>query len=273
LKRADLDARTIETFYTAPEKIESVAVPRITNWSTGQPTKEQSIVIRTKTKIVALSEQGRPVRVFAIPTDADAENSVSWYETSRGDSIAVFDRVRAPRDPLNVSSEVVYRIGSDGVIKSRFELSLESGSPFSEIGSSAWGTAAAVPAPLALLAIDLGSAFLATVRPRRRAEPSSLLKDFAPALGAAVLLSGALAVLAWRRSRAFGLREGDQMAWAVFVLLFGLPAYVGFLLGRRWPVRLPCPSCQTQAPRDRPACASCAARFPDPALKGIEIFA
>ena len=67
--------------------------------------------------------------------------------------------------------------------------------------------------------------------------------------------------------------EREQFAWAVFVLLFGLPAYVGFLLYRRWPIRQPCPNCQAQAPRDRVACAECGTRFPDPALKGIEIFA
>ena len=79
--------------------------------------------------------------------------------------------------------------------------------------------------------------------------------------------------MAWRRSRAFGLSRQGQIAWAVFVLLFGLPAYVGFLLYRRWPIREPCPICQTQVPRDRVACAECGTRFPDPALKGIEIFA
>ena len=86
-------------------------------------------------------------------------------------------------------------------------------------------------------------------------------------------LASVLAVIAWRRSRAFGLRRREQIAWTVFVLLFGFPAYVGFLLYRRWPIREPCPNCHAQAPRDRAACAECGTRFPDPALKGIEIFA
>ena len=54
---------------------------------------------------------------------------------------------------------------------------------------------------------------------------------------------------------------------------FRLPAYVGFRLYRRWPIRQPCPNCHAQAPRDRVACAECGTRFPDPSLKGIEIFA
>ena len=57
------------------------------------------------------------------------------------------------------------------------------------------------------------------------------------------------------------------------MILFGLPAYVGYRLHRRWPIRLPCPHCQGLAPRDRTACAECGDGFPEPAGKGIEIFA
>ena len=93
------------------------------------------------------------------------------------------------------------------------------------------------------------------------------------ALGRCAFALPILAVLAWRRSRAFGLSRKERITWTVFVLLFGLPAYVGFLLYRRWPIRLPCPNCQARVPRDRMACAECGTRFPDPGLKGIEIFA
>jgi hypothetical protein len=79
--------------------------------------------------------------------------------------------------------------------------------------------------------------------------------------------------MAWRRSRSFGCPKQEQVVWVVFVLLFGLPAYVGFLLYRRWPIRQPCLSCQALVPRDRVACAECGTLFPDPSLKGIEIFA
>ena len=61
-------------------------------------------------------------------------------------------------------------------------------------------------------------------------------------------LSAVLAVVAWRRSRSFGLAKRDRVAWVVFVLLLGLPAFVGFVLYRRWPIRLPCPNCHAQVP-------------------------
>jgi hypothetical protein len=57
------------------------------------------------------------------------------------------------------------------------------------------------------------------------------------------------------------------------VLLFGVLAFVGFLLHRRWPVREPCPACHARSARDREACSECGAAFPAPGLKGIEIFA
>ena len=80
---------------------------------------------------------------------------------------------------------------------------------------------------------------------------------------AVLALSSVLAVIAWRRSRGFGLPEREQVAWGLRALL-GFPAYVGFRLYRRWPIREPCPNCHAQAARDRAACAECGARFPDP---------
>ena len=119
---------------------------------------------------------------------------------------------------------------------------------------------------LLVIAIDPPQSYPAAV--------TALLKDSWPSCLIAVLaLSIVLAILVQRRSRAFGLSRREQIAWSVFVLLFGLPAYVGLRLIRRWPIRQPCPNCHAQAPRDRVACAECGMRFPDPSLKGIEIFA
>jgi hypothetical protein len=59
----------------------------------------------------------------------------------------------------------------------------------------------------------------------------------------------------------------------VFVLLFGVPAYLGYLAHRQWPGRRACPNCGRLAPRDRPACFACGRNFPSPAMKGIEVFA
>jgi hypothetical protein len=90
---------------------------------------------------------------------------------------------------------------------------------------------------------------------------------FAPPLA---LLAFALAAWCYRRHRRYGQSGG--VVWFVFVLLLGLPGLAGYLLHRRWPVRLPCPSCGRQVPRDRTACSECGAEFPRPAANGSEVF-
>jgi hypothetical protein len=130
-----------------------------------------------------------------------------------------------------------------------------------------------LPAPAIVLVIGVLIVIASDPPLSYSAAVTALLKDSGPSLIAVVALSTVLAILVQRRSRAFGLSRREQIAWSVFVLLFGLPAYVGFRIYRRWPTRQPCPNCHAQAPRDRMACAECGMPFPDPALKGIEIFA
>jgi hypothetical protein len=100
--------------------------------------------------------------------------------------------------------------------------------------------------------------------------PVALPKLWLP-IAASCLLAGALAVLTVKRQKRFGL--GNQKTWAVFVLLFGVPGYLGYLCHRRWPVRELCGECEEPTPRDRDACAFCDAAFPAPEPKGTEVFA
>lgn len=92
-----------------------------------------------------------------------------------------------------------------------------------------------------------------------------------PGLMATIAFSLFWAFLCFRQQRKYGLRS--TWLWTTFALLFGLPAYLGYLAHRRWPVRLPCPHCGRAVPRDRIECFACGRDFPPPALKGIEIFA
>lgn len=59
----------------------------------------------------------------------------------------------------------------------------------------------------------------------------------------------------------------------IFVLLFGPPGFLGYLFSRHWPARQACPACGASVPRDRPSCFACGSDFPEPAGKGIEVFA
>ena len=106
-----------------------------------------------------------------------------------------------------------------------------------------------------------------------RAAIETDLKQSWPWILAVLALSIALAAIAWRQADAFGLSTRERIVWAGFVLLLGVPAFAGFWLHRRWPVRERCPHCQARSPRDRDACAACGEAFPAPVLRGNEIFA
>jgi hypothetical protein len=80
-----------------------------------------------------------------------------------------------------------------------------------------------------------------------------------------------LAVYCYCRHRRY--EERGAFAWAVFVLLLGVPGYVGYLLHRNWPTKEVCQHCGKTSPRDRDTCLHCHTAFPVPAMKGIEILA
>jgi hypothetical protein len=265
LRLVDLAARTVTTVFEAQEPIESQGIPMLSNWSGGRATKEQPILVRTKHQIHALDHKHNVLKAFAIANEADRRSPAEWIELGDGQAIVAFSREGSPAEPDDYTNLMAYRIANDGVILDRFEIALRSGSSRQNERAQANLLAIGLPAPSILLLVDLVSAIEFG---RIRDFPADLT-----AVIAVIALSSILAVMTWRRSRSFGLLKRERAAWLVFVLLFGLAAYVGFLLYRRWPTREPCPSCLAQAPRDRAECANCGARFPAPARKGTEIFA
>ncbi len=261
LRKVDLAARTVTTILETPEPIVSVGVPTLASWSVAHPTKEQPILARTMHQIQVLDQSGHLIKTFSIPSEVDPRSSVEWYAMEKGDVIAVFH------------NDLVYRIGGDGAVQNHFKIELQAGSSGLDQQTQASVLTLGVPSPAVLLGIGLLVDLQANPTRTVYTRVQSLLKEFWPIFTAVEMLSLILAVMAWRRSRAFGFPRNEQITWAAFVLLFGLPAYAGFRLYRRWPTRLPCPDCHVRVPRDRGACVECGKRFPDPGLKGIEIFA
>ena len=87
------------------------------------------------------------------------------------------------------------------------------------------------------------------------------------------LFATCLALLCYRRNKRYGLGRGERIAWPLFVLLLGLPGWIGYRFGRKWPVLASCPDCGVSVPRDRESCVRCANEFSSPALRGTEVFA
>jgi len=271
LRKVDLAARTVTTVFETREPIVAPGIPWLATWSMGRAPKEKTILVRTTQQIHELDLQHHVLRVFTIPTEADRRSSVQWFAMDNGQAIAVFTPSYSTGEPDSVSKLKVYRIAGDGAIQDQFELDLQTGSVPKQTQDLVG--VLAFPAPAILFAlipvIEVGINQIKDYP----AGLEALLKNTWPAFSAVLALSLILAVLAWRRGRAFGLAHKERITWTVFVLLLGLPAYVGFRLYRRWPIRQPCTTCHANVPRDRLACAECGIRFPDPSLKGIEIFA
>jgi hypothetical protein len=233
----------------------------------------KSLTAIAKKEIYALDRRHNVFRVFTIPTQVDHQSPVYWYEIGDGRAIAEFLEPWSAGEPQNITKRMVYRIADDGSIQDRFELSLRSGTRAQNEQANSFLFALGFPVPAIVLAIQPLGLIEADPMQSYPTAVGAVLKRFWPSIVAVLALSSILAMIASRRGRAFGFSQREQVAWAVFVLLLGFPAYLGILLYRRWPIREPCPACHALAARDRAACAACGIRFPDPGLKGIEIFA
>ena len=262
LRRADLAARSVTTVFETQEPIVAVGVPWLSTWTGGHFTRERPNLVRTTHEIQVIDQQNHVIRKFAIPAEIEPHSQVAWYELGNSQAIAI------------VLNRIVFRIGADGTIQDRYTVDLQTGSSVQNDDFEAWNSALGAPSPAILLGVGLLIEIEAGSRDSDQAAAAiESVWRFWPWFIGVLAFSSILAVTAWRRTRGFGLSRGEQVSWALFVWLFGLPAYAGFRLSRRWPVRLPCPECHSAVPRDRTACAECGTQFPDPGLKGIEIFA
>jgi hypothetical protein len=274
LRLADLNARTVSTVFEAPEPIESVGVPTLSSATNDHRTQEQPIQVRTRQKIYTLDQKHKIIRDFDIPAEEIGPQSpVSWYELGDGRAIAEFARPWPSGNFQDRYHRIVYRIAANGSVQERFELTLNSGNRAQSEQTGMTFFALGIPSPAMVLGIEPVAMMMSAAKPSYPQAVNMVIRNSWPAIVAVLAASSVLAWLAWRRGHEFGLDRRDRVAWAVFMLLAGIPGYAGFLLARRWPVREPCPICHANVPRDRDACAECGTPFPEPALRGIEIFA
>jgi hypothetical protein len=224
------------------------------------------ILLRTPGQIVVLAADGKEIKTYRLPAelrDADLQwIALPGGKTLVGESYLGRERRRHELFWFDAGGKVVEH--------KQFELQFPRDSEFMQVAAPS----VIVPSPASIAGVMLcypwGMAEVRESLPYSAALGKALAKIW-PILLVTGIVSVVLAVLCYRRQRRYGLPW--TWVWTIFVLLFGLPAYFGYVAHRVWPARLPCPHCGQLVPRDRPACCACGRDFPAPAAKGIEVFA
>lgn len=153
----------------------------------------------------------------------------------------------AAEGEITVQNHRIVRVNPDGAQESWTAKTERSPRPPSLISKKAqwWLGVWQTPAPLPSLA-SMTLAYAALKWPDPQLSYCGLMLDGFenawPGLAALSLFSGVLVWLADRRLANHRLPR--SYVWLTFVLLFGLPGYIGFLLHRKWPVKEPVPAPQ-----------------------------
>jgi hypothetical protein len=266
LYHADLQKRTLQVAFDRSSVLSA-------SLTAGQPDAVHGTLyrptVRTESAILVLDERGGVLKSYPIP-ESLCRQAIYFGETSRGEAVMYSE---STEDML--ATEVEYRI---------FRVDAAGRYQQAAITLPWFGwkrlirlAGLVIPSPLGL------AGAVASLRPSMLLEddlaagyPEALgqaLTEFFPGLAVAQLVAFGLAVLCYRRQVRYGASRRERIVWPLFVLLLGLPGWIGYRFGRSWPVLESCPKCDSTVPRDRESCLRCTDAFPRPALKGTEVFA
>jgi hypothetical protein len=237
----------------------------LTTMKTSSPqsiaTVRQTIAVRLPDRVVMLDASGKRVQSYALPEEL-RHIDLCWYELPDGKALV------ADCD----ANKELYWLDATGRLTRHERTGLQP--PWSIVRIYKAIISVAAPCPGLVTGVIVAHPWDRPDRPESMEYSVALGQAMAawwPYLLAMWIASAMLAALGYRRQRRYGLPW--TALWTTLVLLFGVPAYLGYLAHRSWPARLPCPNCGQLAPRDRACCAGCGREFPGPTPKGIEVFA
>jgi hypothetical protein len=218
------------------------------------------IAVRTPDRIRILQLDGKEIRSYPLPSALHGEGVIELWELPKNEIVL---RSYSAGDNL-------FRLNASGKVVRHEHVPVRTWSQPKWISPTVekfMGCVIAFPSPGAILT-GLGYDSWKRAAPQRF---WTLWPEWWPGLLGTAIISVVLAVFCYFHHREYGLPW--TWVWTAFVLLFGVPAYLGYLAHRSWPARLACPHCGRRVPRDRPACFACNRDFPPPPPKGIEVFA
>lgn len=262
--QVDLNARNVHVAFTGSP---IYAAGLLTRYESPSSAGRSFLVVRTEDAVLEFDGQNKLVRRFSIPKDL-RKRGFSWFETPSGEIITLADL-----EWEFSTSQVLLQVSwydSAGQLLRQDQAWFRRQFPTDERFFMAFTLTPAIANwvgldPLNIRYVENWSEY--------RRELSNRLKVLWPALVFVHFAAAALAVLAYRRLVRYATSRTERIVWPLFVVVFGLPGWIGFRFVRKWPMLEPCPTCAAIVPRDRIPCARCAADFPLPVLKGTEVFA
>jgi hypothetical protein len=263
---ADLQNRTVRVVLNDPTVRSAAVLPDQSNPARGVLYR---LAVRTDDSLRVLDERGQEVRRYTIPEPAREQDFFTFAETTTGQAVLYWSKtVEAKAAKVEYP---IYWVAPDGRYRGTRAILAPD---HVVLGPTTLGFTLPSPALLGgYVAFIHAPRFLdeeATTYPQALARA---LQGHWLALAIAQLVACGFAVLCYRRQVRYGVGKAARIAWPLFVLLLGVPGWIGYRFGRSWPVLEKCPDCGTAAPRDRGDCARCEAEFPRPALKGTEVLA
>jgi hypothetical protein len=233
---------------------------------------KSGIALRTETSIEVLDAiDGRFLRRFSIPNEFRTEDFMFGLTNNSEMVLEIADQYG---DTLESSHNVrIVQVHANGT-KEDHTVTLAQiaiGKRFQASGCLR------VPAPFLLaaeIALDRGSEIMQRkLEPTLSATARRLLSEYYPTFLLAVAISLVCAVACLLRLTRYSASRTERILWPLFVLLFGVPGWVGFRFCRTWPVLEACGNCNVRVPRDHEECVACATEFPLPVKIGTEVFA
>jgi hypothetical protein len=265
--RADLQTRTVRVVLDEPGLRTTVLTRTAPDQEAGALVR---LAARTDDTVLVLNDSGTVQQRYPIP-EGLREQTWNFAETTGGEALVT--RITPFENRAGQLEYRIFHIAPDGNYRETAVVLPTGG------GGLQLQVAGGVVIPSPLFLGGLVSTLVAReVRESGRAAtwPDAVAlawAESAPALLIAQVLAAGLAVLCYRRQVRYAAGGLERIAWPVFVLLLGLPGWIGYRFGRSWPTLEACPECGALAPRDREACAGCTAEFAPPALRGTEVFA
>ncbi|HTU19189.1 MAG TPA: hypothetical protein VMG10_14105 [Gemmataceae bacterium] len=228
------------------------------------------LAARTDDAILILDTEGRQLARYPIPETLHHQD-LTFAESNVGEAVLYES---SPDDSLGTTKDYrIFWVKADGL----FREAAVTLAHYGDLRSMRVYGGVAMPSPLGLASSTVRTRYKELLNKGLSAAPAEALvralTEFWPALALAQTIALICTVLCYRRQVRYGVSRTERIVWPLFVLLLGLPGWIGYRFGRSWPVLEACPECGAAVPCDRESCVRCANDFPRPVLKGTEVFA